>query len=193
MIPMLRTPSVRLAVLAVVALLALGACGGGGSAVTPPSRTLLPATADALPTFDAHQFDQLIAQLHGTPVVVNIWASWCGPCVREAPELAAVASSYQGKVQFVGIDIEDQRGPARQFIARFGWRYPSVSDPTGAIRDAFGLIGAPHTIFFDASGQQMFVYSGAVSQEALVTHIEEALRRGSPPGPSSAGGSPTGY
>jgi thiol-disulfide isomerase/thioredoxin len=191
MIPMLRARSVCVAVLSVVALLTLGACGGG-SVQTPPSGNLLPASPDALPTFDPGQFDQLLAQLHGKPVVVNIWASWCGPCVREAPDLAAVASSYQGKVQFVGIDIEDQRGPARQFIARFGWRYPSVSDPTGGIRDAFGLIGAPHTIFFDTDGQQVFVYSGAVSKAALVTHIEEALRHGTGSSPS-VGGSPTGY
>jgi thiol-disulfide isomerase/thioredoxin len=191
MIPTLRPPAVRMAVLSLVALLFLGACGSS-TAAPPPSRNLLPASADALPTFDPHRFDQLLAQLHGKPVVVNIWASWCGPCVREAPELAAVASTYQGRVQFVGIDIEDQQGPAKQFIARFGWRYPSVSDPTGQIRDAFGLIGAPHTIFFDAAGKQVFVYSGAVSEDALVTHIEEALRLGSSPSPP-AGGSPSGY
>jgi thiol-disulfide isomerase/thioredoxin len=187
----LRVPAVRSAVLTVVTLLTLGSCGGG-SASPPPSRNLLPASPDALPTFDPRQFDQLLAQLHGKPVVVNIWASWCGPCVREAPDLGVVASRYQGKVQFVGVDLEDQRGAAREFIARFGWTYPSVFDPTGAIRDAFGLIGAPHTLFFDAAGQRTFVYSGAVSEDVLVTHIEDSLRRGMPPSPSAAG-SPTGY
>lgn len=187
---MRRAPAVWLAVPSVVALLMLGACGTGPVS-TPPSRNLLPASPDALPTFDRQQFDQLLAQLHGKPVVVNIWASWCRPCVREAPELAAVASDYQGRVQFVGIDIEDQHAAARDFIARFGWHYPSVSDPSGAIRDAFGLIGAPHTIFFDAGGRQVFVYSGAVSKDALVAHIEESLRRGT--STPSAAGSPTGY
>lgn len=175
---------------AAAALLAAAVACGGGSPAATPTGSLLPTTSTALPAFDPASFDQLLAQLHGRPAVVNIWASWCGPCVREAPDLAAVATAYRGKVQFVGVDIEDQTGPARAFIGKYGWTYPSVSDPNGAIRDSFGLIGAPHTIVFDAQGHKVLVYSGAVSQKALTDAIEKALQ--APGGSSSPTPSPTG-
>src|SRR5438094_202055 len=59
----------------------------------------------ALPQLDPARFRQLLAQLRGKPVVVNIWASWCGPCIAEAPDLAAAAREFQGRVQFLGVDV----------------------------------------------------------------------------------------
>src|SRR5206468_1607556 len=79
------------------------ACSGGGSSTTAtsPSATgggsLLPSRADALLTFDPSMFRQLLGQLEGKPVVVNVWASWCGPCTAEAPHLAAISRETKGK------------------------------------------------------------------------------------------------
>ena len=94
----------------------------------------------------------MIARQRGTPVLVNIWASWCGPCRQEAPFLAAANRTYGDRVRFVGVDILDERGSARDFIRASGWTYPSVYDPSGAIRDALGVIGQPATLFYDADG-----------------------------------------
>jgi cytochrome c biogenesis protein CcmG/thiol:disulfide interchange protein DsbE len=138
---------------------------------------LLPASPSALPTLDAQGFKNLLCQLRGRPVVVNIWASWCGPCIREAPALATVSAAYKDAVQFVGVDIQDQVAAGRAFIASFAWAYPSVFDPTGSIRDSFGLVGAPHTLFFDANGVRTFVSSGPVTQEIVVNAIRGALGR----------------
>src|SRR5438105_4697962 len=93
------------------------ACTGDSPTVQGPSGSgsLLPPSPTALPSFTPAAFGQLLAQLHGTPVVVNIWASWCGPCKQEAPVLAAAARTYRGKVQFLGVDIQDQRPAARTF------------------------------------------------------------------------------
>jgi thiol-disulfide isomerase/thioredoxin len=99
--------------------------------------------------------------------VVNIWASWCGPCTVEAPELAKVSKEFAGKVQFLGVDIQDQIGPARAFITKYGWTYPSVFDPSGSIRDQSGYLGVPVTVVFDATGKQVFVYPGAVNARLL--------------------------
>ena len=132
----------------------------------------MPATPDALPQFDLASFRQLLTELRGTPVLVNIWASWCGPCTEEAPHLASFAKETAGKVQFVGVDILDKRPAAQDFIARFGWTYPSVFDPDGSIRDGLGYLGQPVTILFDRTGKQVFEWSGAVTDDILRTELQ---------------------
>jgi len=135
----------------------------------------VPSSPAELPDVSPEGFQALLATLRGKPVVVNIWASWCGPCILEAPVLAAKAKQYSGKVQFLGVDIIDHRPPAREFIQRFGWPYPSVFDPTGAIRDSLGLIGQPHTVIYDASGTQVFVWSGAISEATLDEELSKVV------------------
>ena len=141
---------------------------------------LLPRTTCSLPQFDPARFRELLEQLRGVPVVVNIWGSWCGPCLEEAPDLARVAREFEGRVQFLGVDINDLRVPAENFIRRFGWTYPSVFDPPGAIRDALGLVGQPHTLVFDAAGRRTLVHPGAVTARQLRTELRKLVRRSAP-------------
>ena len=135
--------------------------------------SLLPRTTCTLPAFDATRFRRLLQQLRGVPVVVNIWGSWCGPCLKEAPDLARVAREFEGRVQFVGVDINDLRVPAQNFIRRFDWPYPSVFDPPGAIRDALGLVGQPHTVFFDRTGKQTLAHAGPIGARQLRTELRK--------------------
>ena len=65
----------------------------------------------------------------------------------------------------------------RAFIREFGWTYPSVYDPTGAIRDGLGLIGQPVTLFYDASGELVATWTGTLSQEALTSNLDAILER----------------
>ncbi|MFN2590395.1 MAG: TlpA family protein disulfide reductase [Actinomycetota bacterium] len=171
--------SVRVAVAPLlVATVALSSCGSGsdGTPSSGASATVaLPSTPVALPTFSPEQFASLLDDLQGRPVVVNIWASWCGPCIVEAPELARTARAYGDRVQFIGVDIEDRLGPARAFVRRFGWPYPSVFDPDAAIRDALGLIGQPNTVVYDAAGNEAAVISGPVTAERLRAELDEIL------------------
>jgi thiol-disulfide isomerase/thioredoxin len=141
------------------------------------NASLLPPTTCSLPQFDPARFRELLGQLRGVPVVVNIWGSWCGPCLKEAPELARVAREFEGRVQFLGVDINDLRVPAANFIRRFGWPYPSVFDPPGAIRDALGLVGQPHTLVFDAAGRRTLTHAGAITTRQLRTELQKLLRR----------------
>jgi cytochrome c biogenesis protein CcmG/thiol:disulfide interchange protein DsbE len=112
-----------------------------------------------------------MTELKGTPVVVNIWASWCGPCTSEAPHLASIARETAGKVQFVGVDIQDKRPAARGFIAKYGWTYPSVFDPDQTILDGLGFLGPPVTLLFDRTGKRVFVWSGAVTDDILRSEL----------------------
>jgi thiol-disulfide isomerase/thioredoxin len=155
----------------------LAACTGSSTPNKPatPTGPLLPNSPTALPPFDPTTFQLLLDQLKGTPVVVNVWASWCGPCIKEAPALASAAQAYQGRVQFVGVDIIDHDGPARAFIEKYGWTYPSVFDETGAIRDAMGLIGQPQTVIYDGTGKRVCIRSGPSDEGFLTATLDDIL------------------
>jgi cytochrome c biogenesis protein CcmG, thiol:disulfide interchange protein DsbE len=176
------------ALLGLVAMLSAAAtCGGSASSgpngdadVGPVARNaataaLLPTHVAALPTFDVDAFNRLLTQLHGTPVVVNIWAAWCGPCKAEAPLLHAASQTYGDRVQFLGVDIVDSLDGARAFIADHGLTYPSVFDPSGAIRDSLGMIGQPVTVFYAADGTLVSSWEGQLKQSALDDGINAAL------------------
>ena len=156
-----------------LATLAVAGCNSPRPAAS--TAQLLPSTPTQLPTFDLASFEKLLAQLEGRPVVVNIWASWCGPCEVEAPDLSRAAVAYRGRVQFVGVDILDELAPAREFIRRHRWIYPSVFDPTGAIRDGLGYVGQPITIVFDRSGNKTFEWSGAITMDRLTEEVAKVV------------------
>lgn len=150
-----------------------GPAGIPAQATNATSSTLLPEKVAELPRFDLQTYDALIGQMQGTPVVVNIWASWCGPCNEEAPFLAAAGREHGEEVQFLGVDILDTRGDARGFLAQYGWSYPSVFDPTGSIRDGLGVIGQPATLFYSADGTLVSTYTGAIPEDELARRIDE--------------------
>ncbi|MDP9340689.1 MAG: TlpA family protein disulfide reductase [Actinomycetota bacterium] len=145
------------------------------SALNATRAPLLPTDRFALPQLDQGQFQALLRQLRGTPTVVNIWASWCGPCRKEAPHLAAAARRFGHRVQFLGIDIQDQRTPAQEFIRDFGWPYPSIFDPTSEIQHGLGLLGQPVTLFFDRQGNRVKTYTGPVPAAVLDQVIGQLL------------------
>jgi thiol-disulfide isomerase/thioredoxin len=163
--------------LSLVLSLSLAACGGSTSGRTAPPEEgpLLPQDRLALPEYDVQQYRALIDELAGRPVVVNFWGSWCPPCRGEAPDFAEVSREFEGRVQFLGIDILDNREPARDFILEFDWPYPSIFDPEGEIRDGLGYVGQPITLVYDPSGRLNFERVGPVDAELLRTEIRKVL------------------
>jgi thiol-disulfide isomerase/thioredoxin len=138
---------------------------------------LLPSDVLALPEFTFERYEQLLGQLRGTPVVVNMWGSWCPPCRDEAPMLAKAHERYGDRVQFLGIDIEDDRAGAIAFMREFGWRFPSIVDPESpsSFRSALGFLGQPNTLFYDASGERVSTWQGPLTASALRKGIEAIL------------------
>jgi len=145
--------------------------------LNPGSR----ADPQPLPEFSLADDEQAIGELRGTPLLVNIWASWCGPRRNEAPPLAKAHETYYDRVPFVGVDNLDERALARAFMREFGWAYPSVFDPSGAIRDGLGLLGQPVTLFYDASGELVDTWTGPLTSEALRSRLETILVRRAAP------------
>ena len=176
----MRRPALVRAIVAVVAVAVVAGIAAAVSAGRPHQNgagtaASLPTSPTALPTFTYDQFKGALGGLRGTVVVVNFWASWCGPCRQEAPGLAALSSRFAGRVQFVGVDIADQAIPARAFIRQYGWRYPSVADPLREIQRGYGLLGQPDTIVYDRVGARVWSRAGAVPTDDLQAELEHLL------------------
>lgn len=113
------------------------------------------------------------SELRGHPVVVNFWASWCGPCKDEAPLLAASARAHRGRVIFLGVDVQDFTSDAKRFLKRFDTPYVSVRDGNGSTYEGYGLTGVPETYWIDGRGRIVAHYAGQISR----TQLEEGIRR----------------
>lgn len=94
-----------------------------------------------------------LADLAGRPLIVNFWASWCGPCVEEFPMLATVAERHAADgLMVIGIVHRDRSEAARSFMARMGAAWPAAMDPGGGVADSYGIFGLPETFFIDSNG-----------------------------------------
>ena len=149
--------------------------GGSRDLVARGAPRPLPP-AGALQPHELDDFQGVLVGLRGRPVVVNVWASWCGPCRVEAPLLQRAAERYEGSVAFVGVDSRDDVEPARAFIRRYGITYPNLFDQSGAIRTWLGLRGFPTTYVFDRTGRLSASVIGGISEQALAAHIAAARR-----------------
>ena len=112
-----------------------------------------------------------LAGLRGSPMVINFWAQWCGPCRAEAPSLAQFAQRAHGKVAVLGVDYSDpDPSLALAFAQQSGWTYPHVTDPLRQTAGPIRFTGIPVTIFVDAQGRIVYRTVGAVaSTEELVS------------------------
>jgi cytochrome c biogenesis protein CcmG/thiol:disulfide interchange protein DsbE len=132
-------------VLAAIAALLVVGLGSAGST----SRRKAPA----LPTQVLKGPKVTLASLRGSKVVINFWASWCGPCKKEAPELVKLDRELPHGAKLVGVDWNDGEGGARGFLARSGWAYPVLRDPNGDVGNSYRLHGMPTTFLLDARGR----------------------------------------
>jgi peroxiredoxin len=125
-----------------------------------------PAPALRLPGLDGRPVD--LAALRGRPVVVNFWATWCEPCVREFPLLAKAAAAHRGdRLAVVGVLTNDRPAAARAFVRRHGATWPVGVDADGATAAAWNAVGLPHTWFVRADGTLASHQLGELTQATL--------------------------
>jgi cytochrome c biogenesis protein CcmG, thiol:disulfide interchange protein DsbE len=179
----------RLAVSALVAALLLAGCGGSepksaapspaavkhALAGAPPKLSTLHNQANQLIGGKKSDFDQQMADLHGYPVVVNKWASWCAPCRGEFPAFQKAGLKLGKRVAFLGLDGQDNDGNARKFLKSFPVSYPSYRDPDLKISTKIQAgIAFPTTIFFDRSGKLVYAHPGPYTN---ASQLEADVRR----------------
>jgi cytochrome c biogenesis protein CcmG, thiol:disulfide interchange protein DsbE len=112
-------------------------------------------------------FDARLRELRGHPVVINKWASWCGPCRAEFPIFQQLATKRGKEIGFVGVDARDKRPAAERFSARYPVPYPSYEDPDESIARALKApSNFPVTLFVDARGRTVFTHQGGYRSAA---------------------------
>ncbi len=138
----------------------------------PGSRQLLPQSL--LPRLDGEGVLDT-SSLHGTPVVLNFWATWCAFCVEEMPALEAVHREVRERVRFVGIDREDNVDKARRLAEETEVSYELVVDDDGSFFRALQGRGMPTTVLVGADGSIVYRHAGPLTAEELRRLIAEHL------------------
>jgi cytochrome c biogenesis protein CcmG, thiol:disulfide interchange protein DsbE len=169
---------------ALVAATTLAACGDATRVPSGPEHsagaleaqlTKLHRESNRLLDGGPNAFKTRLAALRGAPVVVNQWASWCGPCRYEFPFFQRLAKRYGDQVAFLGVDSQDNRSAAQAFLKKFPVPYPHFYDKQGSVARVFrGGRSWPTTAFYASSGELAFTHVGSYATQAK---LDEDIRR----------------
>ncbi|MGI9081949.1 MAG: TlpA family protein disulfide reductase [Thermoleophilaceae bacterium] len=171
----------------------LAGCGEGGNpkSAAPPQRDAKAAFAGApAPLAKLHAesnellgggraaFEARLRELRGYPVVVNKWASWCGPCAAEFPFFQKQVIERAKKVAFIGVNGNDNDANAKEFLARLPVSFPSYKDPDLKVSASFnGVAAFPSTAFYDSKGELAYLKQGGyATEQKLAEDIERYAR-----------------
>ncbi len=125
-------------------------------------------------SFDGETIDT--ESMRGEVVVINFWASWCGPCKVEARALEAIYKKYKDEgVNFVGIAIDDTLEGARGFIERYKITYPNAFDTDNRLAAQYEIFAVPTTYVLDREGWNTFTHRGAITKRQLEKAIKRVL------------------
>lgn len=146
---------------------------GAGTAEPPPASEERPVPQARFNYFDGSV--GTLADLAGTPAVINFWASWCPPCITEMPAFEAVHVELAAQVAFLGFNVGDEPEAARELAERTGVTYPLAEDPDSRIFRAFGGFGMPTTALVSPEGMIVHVISSRLRAQDLRALIAEHL------------------
>jgi cytochrome c biogenesis protein CcmG/thiol:disulfide interchange protein DsbE len=160
-------------VLAAIGLLAYGLLSKGGATIAVGD----PAPDKQLSRLDGDGTGD-IADYRGHWVLVNFWASWCGPCKSEAPALESFQRQHAPSgFTVLGINLDDSTGDAAAFVQRYGLTYPQLRDGDGSDRrDAYGMTGFPESFLVDPGGKLALIRRGAVDESYLTDQVAPLIQ-----------------
>jgi cytochrome c biogenesis protein CcmG, thiol:disulfide interchange protein DsbE len=156
--------------------------GGPGPEAFPRPRALserLPAAPGPLPEVRLPGFagrcDVAVTRYRGRPLVINLWATWCAPCVEEMPAFQQVAVATRGRVAVLGVNVADDPDAAKAFVARIGITYDLAADPHQEFFRQIAAIGMPTTLLVDSQGTVVYHHTGPLDASALRRLLAERL------------------
>ena len=164
---------VVMVVLAVVGLLAYGLVSKGGDSIavsdTAPDKTLERLNGSGTGE---------IADYRGKWVLVNFWASWCGPCRAESPAIEGFYHAHSGPhIAVLGINLDDTTDDANAFVERYGLTYPQLREGDGRDRrDAYGMTGFPESFLVNPAGKLALICRGPLDDDNLNGEILQAVQ-----------------
>lgn len=156
-----------------VALCLMAAVVGCGAPVAKAGHV---APSFSLPSMSTGKTVSLQQLSHGEPIILNAFASWCGPCQQETPELVALAKQYQGKVEVVGINMTstDNETNARKFVQQYGLPYTVLLDPEGVFMKDYQVVGLPTTFLLSPNGDVEKVIPQMMTSAQMKSLFEDA-------------------
>lgn len=156
--------------------LALTTAIGAHAEDLPPTGALFSATLA-----DADDKPVALERYKGKPLIVNFWARWCGPCRQEIPELVALRNAHKGKLEIIGIGIEDKPEAVKEFAKAYDMDYPVLvaKDKGIPLMQALGntKAGLPFTVVIDRNGQMLSKKMGVLKKADLDAAAETLLRK----------------
>ncbi|NND04672.1 MAG: redoxin family protein [Acidimicrobiia bacterium] len=161
----------RLLLLAAALTFLASSCGGTSADIS------------GVPDLPEATTEGLVASIRAAsqPAVVNVWASWCGPCRSEAPLLSAAAGEFSDRVTFVGLNVRDSQDDAKGFIVEFleGAPIDHIYDRDGStVADLGGTTGVPLTFFMNADGTVSKIHFGVIDERTLALEVDELMKAG---------------
>lgn len=133
----------------------------------------------AAPAFELYDLDGKTVQLsefEGKPVVINFWATWCGPCAQEHPLLLQAARTYEPRgVKFLGLVYGDEEEKVRAYLKRHGSAYPNLQDPGQRTAIDYGVGGVPETFFLNRDHTIVRKHNGPLNFNVISEVLEELL------------------
>jgi cytochrome c biogenesis protein CcmG, thiol:disulfide interchange protein DsbE len=167
-----RAFAATLAVLAVIGLLGFGLLSKGETSLAVGD----PVPDHELPVLDGSGQGE-IADYRGHWVLVNLWASWCVPCRREAPVLDRFARRYRSRnVRVLGIDVQDNSADAVAFLRKYKVAYPQLRSVGAERSEAFGSTGVPENFLVDPQGKLAFIWRGPVDEKILESQVVPIIK-----------------
>ena len=116
-----------------------------------------------------------LAQQQGKPIILNFWATWCGPCRAEMPALQRISAEFQNTALVIGVNQAEQFAPVSDFAAEFGITYPILLDQNNAISRLYRVRSLPTTYFIDSNGVIRDQIIGTASEAVLSSKLENIM------------------